>query len=187
MFDLAELAQRLQRLRAERGLSLAGLGERCSVSVSMLSAIERAAKAPTVVVLARIADGLEVSLTALLEDASDRRLVVRRRDEQESADHADGWRRVVLSPVVAGVNFELVRLTLPPHCDAGEFPAYARGSHEYLAVEEGTLQLTIGERTVLMEAGDSAYFEADQLHRFANPADVPCAYYLAAMIMRPRP
>lgn len=187
MFDLAKLAHRLQQLRAERGLSLAALAERSSVSVSMLSAIERAAKAPTVVVLARIADGLEISLTALLEDTPDRRLIIRRHADQESADHTDGWRRVVLSPVIAGVNFELVRITLPPHCDAGEFPAYARGSHEYLAVEEGTLQLTIGDQTVLMSAGDSAYFEADQLHHFANATNEPCTYYLAAMIMRPRP
>src|SRR5215217_4401777 len=137
MFALAELAQRMQRLRQERGLSLSALGERCSVSVSMLSAIERAAKAPTIVILARIAEGLEVSLTTLLEDAPDQRLIVRRREDQESAVHADGWQRMVLSPVVAGVNFELVRITLPPRCDAGEFPGHAPGSHQYLAMEKG--------------------------------------------------
>lgn len=186
MFDLTELADRVQRLRGDRGYTLATLAERCSVSVSMLSAIERAEKAPTVVVLARIADGLDVPLVALLEDDSDHRLVVRRRAAQDRAVHTSGWERVVVSPVVAGVNFELVRVTIPAGCDAGAFPAYARGSHEYVAVEEGTLRLTVGDQPVDLAAGDSAYFEADQVHEFANTTDEACTYYVAALIMRPR-
>jgi transcriptional regulator with XRE-family HTH domain len=186
MFDLEELAGRVQRLRGERGLTLAGLAERSSVSVSMLSAVERADKAPTVVVLARIAEGLGVPLVSLLEDEGGRRLVVRRRAAQDRSTHPGGWEKAVVSPVVAGVNFELVRVVLPAGCDAGAFPAYARGSHEYVVVEEGALRLTVGEQVADLEAGDSAYFEADQEHGFANAAEVPCAYYVAALIMRPR-
>ena len=92
----------------------------------------------------------------------------------------------VVSPVVAGVNFELVRVTLPAGCDAGEFPAYARGSHEYIAVERGTLRLTVEKQVIDLEAGDSTYFEADQVHAYANTSDEPCTYYVAALIMRPR-
>jgi XRE family transcriptional regulator, regulator of sulfur utilization len=185
VFDLLELAGRVQRLRIDRGLTLSGLAERCAVSVSMLSAVERAAKAPTVVVLARIAEGLGVPLVSLLEE-DDRRLVVRRRAAQDRSTHPGGWEKAVVSPVVAGVNFELVRVVLPVGCDAGEFPAYARGSHEYVVVEEGVLRLRVGEQAVDLGAGDSAYFEADQAHEFANAGDVPCAYYVAALIMRPR-
>lgn len=185
MFDLEELAGRIQRLRTERNLSLAALAERSSVSVSMLSAVERAAKAPTVVVLARIAEGLDVSLAALIaEDAEP--VVIRRAAAQDHSIRPGGWERVVLSPVVAGVNFELVRVTLPAGCDAGAFPAYAHGSHEYVAVHEGVLRLTVGERIFELGAGDSAYFEADQEHEFANPGAVACEYYLAALIMRSR-
>lgn len=185
MFDLVDLAGRIQRLRSERQLSLKSLAERCSVSVSMLSAVERAEKAPTVTVLARIAEGLDVPLVALLQD-DDRRIVVRRRADQERAVHPAGWERVVVSPVVAGVNFELVRVTLPAGCDAGEFPAYARGSHEYIAVERGALRLTVEGQVIDLEAGDSTYFEADQVHGYANTGDEPCTYYVAALIMRPR-
>jgi len=186
MFDLAGLARRVHRLRDERGLTLAALADRCAVSVSMLSAVERAEKAPTVVVLARIADGLGVSLVALLEDDDERRLVVRRRVEQDRSTHPGGWEKAVVSPVVAGVGFELIRVVLPTGCDAGEFPSYARGSHEYVVVEDGVLRLTVDGRVVDLEAGDSAYFEADQVHGFANGGDEPCAYYVAALIMRSR-
>jgi quercetin dioxygenase-like cupin family protein len=185
VFILEDLAQRVQHLRGDRGLTLSALAERCSVSVSMLSAVERAEKAPTVVVLARIAEGLGVSLVSLLED-DDRRLVVRRSASQDRSTHPGGWEKTVVSPVVAGVNFELVRVVLPVGCDAGGFPAYARGSHEYVVVEVGELRLRVGERVVGLGVGDSAYFEADQEHGFANAGGVPCVYHVAALIMRAR-
>jgi quercetin dioxygenase-like cupin family protein len=156
------------------------------VSVSMLSAIERGEKAPTIVVLSRIADGLHMPLTHLLSAVEPDRVVVRRADEQDTVAEPGGWERTILTPVVPGVNFEWIRTTLPPHCDAGAFPAYAPGSHEYVTVLAGTLRLTLGERAFDLAAGDSIYFPADVTHAYANPADDPCTYYVAALIMRPR-
>lgn len=184
--DLDALGQRIQQLRTDRGLTLQALASAASVSASMLSSVERGEKAPTIVVLARIADGLDMPLTALVAEADDQRIIVRRAAEQDVVDEPGGWRRVVLSPVVPGVNFDLVKTTLPPQCDAGEFPAYAPGSHEFVAVHSGTLELTVGEETVRLRAGDSVYFAADVPHGYANPASTPCTYYVAAMVMRPR-
>jgi quercetin dioxygenase-like cupin family protein len=152
----------------------------------MLSAVEHGQKAPTIVVLARIADGLGVSLSGLVTQPDDDRLIVRRAADQERIDEPGGWRRVILTPVVPGVNFEWVSTTLPPGCDAVGFPAYAPGSHEFLVVESGSLLLTVGERTVALDAGDSVYFTADVGHGYANPGQDPCTYSIAALIMRPR-
>jgi len=186
MFDLVGLGRRVQQLRADRGLTLQGLAQAASVSVSMLSSVERGQKAATVVVLARIASGLSVPLAQLVAGPVDRRLVVRRAAEQDVIDEPGGWTRVVLTPVVPGVNFEWIRSTLPPRCDAGRYPAYAAGSHEYVVVESGHLRLTVGEDVVDLQAGDSVYFAADVVHGYANAATEPCTYYVAALIMRPR-
>jgi uncharacterized RmlC-like cupin family protein len=37
-----------------------------------------------------------------------------------------------------------------------------------------------------LHAGDLAYFAADVTHSYANVSAVPCSYYVAALIMRPR-
>jgi transcriptional regulator with XRE-family HTH domain len=184
--DLVELGGRIQRLRAERGLTLQDLAGTAQVSVSMLSSVERGQKAPTIVTLARIAQGLTVPLADLVTAADETRIIVRRAADQDVADEPGGWRRTVLSPVVPGVNFELIRTTLPAGCDAGQFPAYAPGSHEYVAVEAGRLRLTISDQTLELDAGDSVYFAADTVHGYANTASSPCTYYVAALIMRPR-
>lgn len=186
MLDLLTLGARVQGLRHERGLTLQQLAAAAEVSVSMLSSVERGQKAPTVLVLARIADGLGVPLAELVAQPEDSRVIVRRAADQDTVEEPGGWRRTVLTPVVPGVNFEWIRTTLPPGCDAGRFPAYAPGSHEFVAVESGTLRLTLADRTVELGAGDSVYFAADVTHAYANPASVPCTYHVAALIMRPR-
>lgn len=184
--DLVELGHRIQAVRLDRALTLQALAEAASVSVSMLSSVERGQKAPTIVVLARIADGLGVPLTELVASGDEQRVVVRRAADQDTVDEPGGWRRTILTPVVPGVNFEWIRATLPAGCDAGEFPAYAPGSHEFLVVRSGTLRLTIGDTSLELSPDDSAYFVADVPHGYANPGTTACTYDVAALIMRPR-
>jgi XRE family transcriptional regulator, regulator of sulfur utilization len=186
MFDLTKLGTHVQRLRHDRGMTLAELAAAAEVSVSMLSSVERGQKAPTVVVLSRIAGGLGIGLADLIADTEPRSVIVRRAADQDAVEEPGGWRRTIVSPVVPGVNFEWIRTTLPGGCDAGEFPAYAPGSHEFVVVEAGTLRLGVGDEVIDLAAGDSVYFAADVPHAYANPGDDPCAYYVAALIMRPR-
>jgi transcriptional regulator with XRE-family HTH domain len=186
MIDLEALGERVQGLRTERGLTLQDLAIRSSVSVSMISAVERAEKAPTIVVLSRIAEGLGVPIARLIPEPAGERVIVRRAAEQDAGEQPGGWQRAILSPVVPGVNFELIRSTLPPGCDAGSYPAYATGSHEFVAVEAGQLQLGVGDQRLTLDAGDSTYFAADVSHSYANVSGETCTYYVAALIMRPR-
>ncbi|MFI1730979.1 helix-turn-helix domain-containing protein [Streptomyces acidicola] len=186
MLDLLALGRRIQGLRHDRGLTLQQLADTADMSVSMLSSVERGQKAPTITVLARIAEGLRVPLPELVAQSADSRAIVRRAADQDTVHEPDGWHRTVLSPVVPGVNFEWIRTTLPPGCDAGAFPAYAPGSHEFITVESGTLRLTLGDEALVLDAGDSAYFAADVTHGYANPGPAPCTYHVAALIMRPR-
>ena len=184
--DLELLGQRVQALRTDRELTLRELADRSEVSVSMLSSVERGEKAPTVVVLDRIAGGLDVTLASLVAGSDVERIIVRRAADQDRVDEPGGWQRTILTPVVPGVNFEWIRSTLPPGCDAGTVPAYAAGSHEFVAVASGTLTLRVGERELKLSAGDSAYFAADAPHGYANRGQSRCVYHVAALIMRPR-
>jgi transcriptional regulator with XRE-family HTH domain len=181
--DLGALGETIQAARTEQGLTLQVLAELAGVSVSMLSSVERGAKAPTVVVLDRIAVGLGVPLTQLLTQPA--RIILRRAADQEIVHEPGGWQRTVLTPVVPGVNFEWSRSTLPPDCEAGAYPAYAAGSHEFVVVRSGTLTLTVDGEVVILGEGDSLYLAADVPLSYANHSDAPCTYYAAAMIMRP--
>jgi transcriptional regulator with XRE-family HTH domain len=186
MIDLSHLGAHVHRLRRSHGLGLAALAEATGVSASMLSAIERAEKAPTVVVLSKIADGLGMTLAQLLADVEPDRVIIRRAGDHDVIDEPGGWQRTVLTPVVPGVGFEWIRTTLPAGCDAGTYPAYAPGSHEFIHVETGTLDLTVDATVHELQAGDTLYFPSDVDHAYANPGTTSCTYNVAALIMRSR-
>jgi XRE family transcriptional regulator, regulator of sulfur utilization len=177
--DLAMLAERIRAERARRGLSLDILAERSGVSRSMLSAVERGEKVPTILVLDRIATGLDTSIARLVGEERRARVIVLRADQQDVASDPSGWERRILSPVLPGVEFELMRTTIGPGVDAGVFAAHAAGSREYVAVERGTLRLTLDAEVHLLRAGDSIYYDGDCAHGFSNPLRTPCVYYLA--------
>ena len=177
--DMADLGTRVRSTRLGRSLSLAAAAARAGVSRSMLSAVERGAKVPTVLVLDRIATALDTTIARLIGEERAARVVVLRHAAQDVARDPSGWERRILSPVLSGVEFELMRTTIGPGVDAGVFAPHARGSREYLAMERGTLQLTIDGTPYTLRAGDSVYYAGDCHHQFANPGREPCVYYLA--------
>jgi transcriptional regulator with XRE-family HTH domain len=178
--DVAALGQRVRDERRRRGFTLEELAAASGVSRSMLSEVERGSRVPTVLVLDRIATGLRTSIARLLrEEQSAGRVIVLRRDEQTVARDASGWERRVLSPVLPGVEFEFMRTTIGPGVDAGEFAPHEPGSREYLAVEAGTLRLSLDGDVTDLGTGDSIFYTGDRPHAFANPGRRPCVYYLA--------
>ncbi len=64
--DAAAIGQRVRALREAMRLSLRDLAERSGVSAPMLSQVERGETSPTLSVAARIAGGLDLSLSQLL-------------------------------------------------------------------------------------------------------------------------
>jgi transcriptional regulator with XRE-family HTH domain len=177
--SLIELGTRVREERLRRGISLEELSARARVSRSMISEVERGTKAATVVVLDRIATGLETSLARLLAPEMKSRIHVLRCGDQSVARDCSGWERRILSPVLPGVEFEFMRTTLNPGVDAGMFLPHAHGSREYVAIEKGVLDLTLDGVLYTLEAGDSIYYDGDCLHGFANSGRAACVYYLA--------
>ncbi|GAA3287506.1 XRE family transcriptional regulator [Dactylosporangium vinaceum] len=173
------LGDRIKRERQRRGLTLQELAAASGVSRSMLSEVERHGRVPTVVVLDRIATGLGTSIARLLRDERPPETTVLRRAEQDVARDPAGWERRILSPVLPGVEFELMRTTIDARVDAGTFQPHGAGSREYLAVEAGTLRLTLDGDPIELHAGDSVFYAGDRRHGFANPGPEPCIYYLA--------
>jgi quercetin dioxygenase-like cupin family protein len=63
-------------------------------------------------------------------------------------------------------------MTLAPGVDAGTFPQHRAGSREYLAVETGTLTLTLDGTEYRLQAGDSIYHAGDCEHGYPSLRDL---------------
>jgi transcriptional regulator with XRE-family HTH domain len=171
------LGERVRALRWERGWTLEHLAERSGVSRAMISKLERGEKNPTLVIAAKVAEGLGVSLSRLL-GMEERRLVVvvPREARMVMRDPETGFERQLLSPRFGGLEF--IRNVVPEGSTSGEFPPHRRGVEEYVVVERGRLRAVLGEEEYVLEEGDAAYFEADLAHRFDNAGEGECSYYL---------
>jgi quercetin dioxygenase-like cupin family protein len=129
--------------------------------------------------MSQIATALDTSIARLIDEEMAPRVIVLRGADQRIIRDQAGMERRSLSPVLPGIEFELLRIVLEPGFDAGTFPAHRPGSREYLAVETGTLTLTIAGTDYILPAGNSVYHDGDCLHGYRNDGDIPCAYYLA--------
>lgn len=63
-----ELGRRIKRLREERGLSQEELAGRSDIHVTYLSGVENGKRNPSLLILYRLAEALEVSLSSLFAD-----------------------------------------------------------------------------------------------------------------------
>ena len=164
-------------------MTLEALAAGSGVSRAMISKVERGEKNPTLVVAAKLAEGLGVSLSRLAGAEERRRAVVVRHGEQAvMRDPASGFERRVLSPLFAGP-LEFFRNTVPENESSGEFPPHRLGTEEYIAVARGELLSILDGEEYMLGEGDSLYFEADVSHRFDNVGSGVCEYYL--IIHRP--
>ena len=163
---------RVRALREAMGLSLRDLAERSAVSAPMLSQVERGETSPTLAIAAKIAGGLELSLSQLLRlDEGDGVSVVR-ADERMLGAHADGHRYEVLTPPVPGQRAEVSAHALAAGSATGgpgDPPIHEPGSRETAVVLEGKLRLVCDGVAHELGEGDAVTFDADLPHHFENP------------------
>lgn len=171
--DPQVVGQRIKLLREALQLSLRDLAERSGVSAPMLSQVERGETSPTLSVAARIARGLDLSLSQLLRLDENQHVVIVTKDERrQGAGNAKGHSYEMITPPLPGQRVALSEHTLQPGASTGgegDSPIHEPGSRETLLVQAGELDLIIdGERRTLHQ-GDSVTFDADLPHHFENP------------------
>jgi transcriptional regulator with XRE-family HTH domain len=183
------IGPRVRALRDAMSLSLRDLAERTGVSAPMLSQVERGETSPTLAVAARIAAGLELSLSQLLRLEEGAAVSVVRAGDAKPASAADGHRTEVLTPALPGQRAELSRHRLGPGAatgGAGDPPMHEPGAREIAHVEDGTVVLCIDDERHELHAGDTVTFDADLPHHFENPtaADATFLAVVAAGLRR---
>jgi transcriptional regulator with XRE-family HTH domain len=176
------IAQRVQQLRAARGLSLDGLARGCGVSRSMISLIERGESSATAVVLDKLATGLGVPLASLFDapSAAPQRAAepVSRAAEQSTwRDPQSGYERRNVSPSGVASPIQIVEVLFPPKARV----AYETGArdvhiHQQVWVLQGSIEVTVGDAVHRLKLGDCLAFVLDQPTVFRNPTRQSARY-----------
>jgi transcriptional regulator with XRE-family HTH domain len=161
---------RIHALREAMGLSLRDLAERSGVSAPMLSQVERGETSPTLAVAAKIAAGLELTLSQLLRLDEGQHVAVSRAGDRRRFERG-GHRIEELTPPLPGLRADVSLHVLEPGATTGgreDPPMHEPGSRETAVVLSGTLALTVDGTRYELRAGDSVTFDADLPHHFEN-------------------
>jgi transcriptional regulator with XRE-family HTH domain len=162
-------ASSLRELRKSRNASLQDLSVKAKVSRSMISKIERNEVQPSLNVAVRLAIALGTTLPEMLRyDEYARVIKLTRKEQAVIRNAAQGWERRVLSPSFHDATVEVSRLILGPKVKLGSFPPHPKGSEEHIIVLNGKLRIKLDATTILLEKGDSLFFEADRRHLLEN-------------------
>jgi transcriptional regulator with XRE-family HTH domain len=181
------IARRVRDLRQAQGLSLDALAARCAVSRSMISLIERGESSPTAVVLERLATGLQVPLASLFDAPEPSPSPVARAAEQPLwRDPHSGYVRRNVSPAGTDSPIRIVEVAFPPRAQV----AYETGAreptvHQQIWVLEGSIEVTLGDETHRLNAGDCLAHRLDRPVAYRNPTRAT-AHYAVVIVSTPR-
>jgi transcriptional regulator with XRE-family HTH domain len=177
--DLADrLARNIRTLREARSATQAELAKLAGLPRATWGNLESGSGNPTLQVLYRVAQALQVSLEELLAAprASARHYPASAlASKQRGAVHV----RKLLPDPLPGMEFD--RMELPPGSRLVGVP-HTAGTREYLACESGELILIASGERYQLEAGDVVVFRGDQRHSYENSGKKPAVGYSTVLL-----
>jgi len=172
------IGRKIRALRRGKKLGLVQLGEHSGLSPGMLSKIERGQIVPTLPTLLRIAMVFGVGLEHFFAEGEAPAVSVVRRAERMQLPERPGAE----PPSYLFESLDFTATDRKMNAFLAEFPAGSAASEphshagaEFIYVIEGTLALTVDERDVVLETGDSAYFDSEVPHGYRQLGDVACS------------
>ena len=162
-----DVGARLRELRVARGKSMRALARTSGLSTNALSMIERGRTSPSVSTLYKIADALEVPITAFFRLEPPRQdIVFRKSDERTRITLTKGlWEGLGGESFVGHV--EPFMITLSSGASSGPFGMLHSG-HEFVLCLSGSIQYEVEGFLYNLNAGDSLLFAAQLRHRWRN-------------------
>ncbi|HEX4055616.1 MAG TPA: XRE family transcriptional regulator [Tepidisphaeraceae bacterium] len=156
------LGIRLRGLRSARGWTLEELAERSGLSKPFLSRLESGTRQPSIAAVLTLARVFGVPMGSLFEPrfADEPCIVVRAGDA--SIRHGDGVSYVPMSSA-SPFNLQPIRLDIASTRQGAE--QYQHEGEEWIYVLSGRLQLSLGEKQYVIDAGDAAHFDSRLPHR----------------------
>lgn len=174
----ATVGPRIHALRDAMGFSLRDLAERSGVSAPMLSQVERGETSPTLAVAAKIAAGLELTLSQLLRLDEGQHVSVSRAAGRRVSTRG-GHRIEELTAPLPGQRADVSLHVLESGATTGgrtDPPMHEPGSRETAVVLSGTLALIVDGTRYELPEGDSVTFDADLPHHFENDGEEPTRF-----------
>lgn len=170
-----ELGFRLRMVRQRHQLSQRALAKKAGVANASISLIESGNMSPSVSALKRILAGFPMTLAEFFSDelpglATE---VFYRAESLTEISGGEGISYRQIGSAKAGHALQILHETYEVGADTGLIMLQHEGE-EGAVILTGRLEVTVGEATRILSAGDAYYFNSRQPHRFRNAGNEIC-------------
>lgn len=167
----AALATRLRQYRQQQKLSLDELSRRAGVSKGMLVEIEKGNANPSIAILCKLAAALGVAVADIVNVASAPPIhLIAAADIPVLWTGPGGGSARLLAGSSGPDMVELWRWEMHPG-EVFSSPGHPQGTFELFHVEQGEMQLRVGDTVNILPAGHAAVARTDAPHHYANASD----------------
>lgn len=168
------IAKNLSIIRRKRNLSLDDVALLTGVTKATIGQIERGVANPTVSTLWKIANGLKVSFSSLIEENADGVSLIALKNQQPLIEES-GYKVYPIFSFDPKKRFEIFIVELDPrakHISEG----HQNGTEEYIIVSEGKLSIEVDEDDYHLDEGDAMHFYANISHIYRNDQEKPARF-----------
>lgn len=161
------VGEKIKSLRESQSISMEELAQRSGLAIEQIERIENNIDLPSLAPLIKIARVLGVRLGTFLDDQDENGPVVCRKDESQNSisfsNNAIHSRKHMvyhsLSKSKADRHMEPFIIDVAA-TDDSDFVLSSHEGEEFIMVMEGTMEISYGKNTYLLEAGDSIYYDS---------------------------
>ncbi len=164
------IALNLKELRTERNLTLGQLSKISGISKAMLSDIEKGDSNPTINTIWKIAKGLNVPYTKLMDGIEKETTVIRKSESVMQTGETDHYRVYCYFKSTPVRNFELFYVELDARSSNASI-GHSKKAQEYIYTIQGSLTLHTEAGFYELNEGDSLVFDSSIGHTYINKHD----------------
>jgi len=183
MDTLFHVGEKIKKIRQQMGISAKVLANRAGISSGMLSQLENGSTQGSVETLRKIAKVLDTTIASLFSEESEiphsgaheSQLVVRKEARKKISFPDPLYKCELLVPDLQGA-VECVLVELEPQRITDELLPHTRGGEEIDLVISGTISVQLGEKSYLLEEGDTIRFNPKTPHKIENKSDLRASY-----------
>lgn len=164
----------VKKVRTDKSISLKDLSSMTNVSSSMISQIENnKVKSPSLMIIKKIADALDVNVSFLLGETPDsietkpQYNVVRENERKTFRNLGEGLTLQILSTLEQDNYLEPSIHKIAPKVVSGR-PPFQHEGQEFVIVLKGNIEVRLGQDRIDLKTGDACYFDANVKHSFKN-------------------
>lgn len=170
---MVQLGPRLQGLRKRLGLSQRKLAQRAGVSNATISLIEHGRTDPSMGLLKRVLDALDVSFAEFFSEESRTPDKVFFKNAELSRISNGPIRYDQVGSDLRDAQLQILFERYEPGADTGQ-SMLSHDAEEGGIVLEGRLEVTVGDQVQILNAGDAYRFNSRRPHRFRNVGGERC-------------